>query len=378
MIQVENWKNPNFLSTVSNPSVVEFLQEIFPKMLPESFEEAFGILLDGLVLCFGVIPRQVFRAMFVSFKEVVDDHDGALNTSFEELRKAADDLSHPEPSTDARGPWDYLISLNNVGTLVSKKLEIDFLSPVIVEKFSRQLLDESQVKAGSTIKHFLAMPQTRGLADSLFEPFAHHFIANPDKTDEAWALRLMSSHDDSNSFVLYDPESSETIPGFRKIKRQLVSFHSKDFPHLYENVYYTPTMVNHPLFDSFVVSFPPFPQHQCLWLLQMTTSKSHSKGSQMGYAVVQEIIDQINQQREIVQPPPAKKPNLKGKGNVEEPLPVEVNYVLVRPAGQEEHKWVLPEGWDEPNVYLLELPLEHIESATTRAMGRGRRKRRCY
>ncbi|KAF8338415.1 hypothetical protein F5887DRAFT_920209 [Amanita rubescens] len=118
----------------------------------------------------------------------------------------------------------------------------------------------------------------------------------------------------------------------------------------YDNVYYT---LNHPLFDSFVVDFPPPSQAQRLWLLQ-TTSNLH-KGLQQGYPVVQEIIKQIQQQREPVQLPPAKKPDLKGKGKAKEPL-----YVLVRPAGQKEHKWVFPEGREhQSNVYLLELPLEH-------------------
>ncbi|KAF8335167.1 hypothetical protein F5887DRAFT_921302 [Amanita rubescens] len=123
----------------------------------------------------------------------------------------------------------------------------------------------------------------------------------------------------------------------------------------YDNVYYT---LNHPLFDSFVVDFPPPSQAQRLWLLQ-TTSNLH-KGLQQGYPVVQEIIKQIQQQREPVQLPPSKKPDLKGKGKAKEPLSVEVNYVLVRPAGQKEHKWILPEGREhQSNVYLLELPLEH-------------------
>lgn len=190
------WKNPEFLSN-SNPSVFKFLEEIFPKEgPPESFEEAFDILLNGLISRFGFIPRQVFRAMFVDFQRVADKHDSALNTSFEELQKAADDLSREDPSADAKGPWHRLISLNNVGTLESKKLEIDFLSPAIAEKFVTRLFDESQVKARSTIKHFLTMPQTRGLAGSFFEPFAHRLILNPDNTDGTWALRSTSSCDE--------------------------------------------------------------------------------------------------------------------------------------------------------------------------------------
>ena len=364
MIQVENWKNPNFLPTVSNPSLIQHLAVIFPKVRPKSFEDAFSTLLDDLVSSFGAIPREVFRAMFRDFKEVEDDHSSALDLSFDDLQKAADDLSRPDPSADVRGLSHRLISPHNVGTLESKKLEIDFLSPVIAEKFSKQLLEESHVRAGSTIKHFLALPQTRGLAGTLFEPFAHRLLANTDQTNGTWALKLMSSRDNSNTFVLHGSESSETVAGFPKIKRRLVSFHSKDLPPLYENAYYIPGIINHPLFDSFVVSFPPLPQPQRLWLLQMTTSKLH-RGSQMGYAVVQEIIDQITQQRPTL---PAKA-DKKGKRKAEEPLSVEVNYVLVRPTGEEEHKWVLPEGWEEASVYLLELPLEHdIDLPNTRAM----------
>ncbi len=60
-----DWKNPDFLSTVRNPGLVGFLQNFFPEERPpESFKEAFDILLNGLVSRFGVIPRQVFRAMF--------------------------------------------------------------------------------------------------------------------------------------------------------------------------------------------------------------------------------------------------------------------------------------------------------------------------
>jgi hypothetical protein len=360
VIQTDNWKNPNFLSTVSNPDAFEYLQEICQKGPPESIEEAFDILLNGLVSRFGVIPRQVFRAMFEDFKGVVDAHDSALHMPFEEPQKAADELSRKDPFADVTGFSPCLISLNNVGTLESAVLRINFLSPVIAEKFSKRLWDESQVKARSMIKHFLAMPQTRGLAGSLFEPFAHHRIANPDEIDGTWALRLMSSSDDSNTFTLDDSESSDMVPGFPKIKRRLASFHSRDSPlvHVHEDVYYTPTIINHPLFDSFVIDLSPLPHAQHLWLLQMTTSDLH-KGSQKGCLVMQEIVEQIQQQCGSAQP---VAPDLKGKGKAEGPL-VEVNYVLVRPTGQKEHKWILPEGLEQglnhqPNVYLLELPLD--------------------
>ncbi|KAF8345309.1 hypothetical protein F5887DRAFT_1061853 [Amanita rubescens] len=350
VIQMDNWKDSDFLSTVSNPGLVGFLQEIFPKRgLPKSFEDAFDILLNGLISRFGVIPQQVFRAMFGNFNRVAETHDSALTISFDELQKAADDLSRGDPFADVKGPSYRLISLNNVGSLESKVLQIEFLSPVVSEKFSKRLWDESRVKACSMIKHFLTMPQTRGLAGSMFEPYAHRCIADPDETDGTWALRLMSSGNDPNSFVLNDPESSETVPGFPKTKRQLLSFQLGDLL-AFDDKYYIPTIINHPLFDSFA-------QH--LWLLQMTTSSSH-KGSPKGYLVAEDIIGQIQRQREPGQPSQAEKPDLKGKGKAVEPLSVEVNYVLVRPAGEKEHKWSLPKGWDqERNVYLLELPLDH-------------------
>ena len=288
MIRRENWNDPDFLSTVTNPGLVEFLQKIFQEEgPPESFNEAFDILLNGLVSRFGVIPRQIFRAMFDSFKKVVEVHNSALSMSFEELQKAADGLAREDPFADVKGPSHRVISLSNVGTLESKVLQVNFLSPIISEMFSKRLWDESQVTARSMIKHFLAMPQTRGLADSIFEPFAHRFIANPGETGGTWALRLMSSSEDSNSFVLRDPESPETVPGFPRIKRELLSCQFKDLGHLYDNVYYT---LNHPPFDSFIIGFSTPPEAQRLWLLQMTTSGLH-KGSQKGYLVAQNITE---------------------------------------------------------------------------------------
>ena len=360
---MDNWNDPDFLSKVRNPGLVEFLQNIFlEEGPPESFKEAFDILLNGLVSRFGGIPRQVFGAMFENFKKAAEVHDSALTMSFEELQKV-------DPFADMKGPSHRIISLNNVGTLESKVLQIDFLSPDVSKKFSKRLWDEPQVKARSMIKHFLAMPQTRSLAGSMFKPFAHRCIANPDETGGTWTLRLMSNGEDSNTFVLRDPsEPSETVPGFPRIKRELLSFQPKDLVHLYDNVYYTPTTSNH-LFDSFVIGFSTPPEAQRLWLLQMTvtTSDSH-KGSQKGYLVVQDIIEQIRwQQREHGQPSQTKKPGLKGKGKAEELLSVEVNYVLVCPAGERERKWDFPEGWEQQrNVYLLELSLDYDQKTRKR------------
>lgn len=373
-IPVEKWNDAQFLSTIHNPGLIKFHKELSPevqpelspKVQPELFEEVFGIVLDGLISRFGLVPREVFDAMFNNFHEVAKAHDSALNLSFDDLEKAVDDLNRPEPSADVRGPSHRLISINNVGTFEDYQLEIDFLSPAIAEKFYKRWLDASHVKAGSTIKHFLALPETRGLVGSLFEPFAHRILVNADETDGTWGLKMMHSRDDSNVFTLLDPESSETISGFPKIKRKLVSFRSKDLPPLYENVYYIPTLTNHPLFDAFLLSFSPSGLTQRLWLLQMTTSKLH-RGSHMGYAVINEIIAQINQQHE-----PRLSAKGEGKRRADEPSPVEVDFVLVRPTGEEEHRWVLPEGLDQledVNVYVLELPLEHaIDSPTTRSM----------
>ena len=201
----------------------------------------------------------------------------------------------------------------------------------------------------------------------MFEPYAHHCIANPDETGGTWALRLMSSGKDPDSFVLNDPELSETVPVFLKTKRQLLSFQLGDLL-AFDDTYYIPTIINHPLFDSFVIGFSPPPQAQHLWLLQMTTSSSHNCLPK-GYLVAEDIIRQIQRQLEPGPPSQAEKPDLKGKGKAKEPLSVEVNYVLIRPAGEKEHKWTLPKGWDqERNVCLLELPLDHDRQ--TRRNGR--------
>ena len=125
---IDNWRNPNFLSP--NPGVVEFLEELFPREeRPESSEQAFDILLNGLVSRFGAIPRQIFRAMFEDFEQVAEDHDSALHTPFEKLQEVADALIRGDPFADMQGPSHRVISINNVGTLESKEFQINFLSP---------------------------------------------------------------------------------------------------------------------------------------------------------------------------------------------------------------------------------------------------------
>lgn len=88
----------------------------------------------------------------------------------------------------------------------------------------------------------------------MFEPCAHLCIANPDEIDGIWALKLMSGDKGSNSFVLCDSELPETVLGFLRIRRQLLSFQPEALL-LYDDAYYMPTIINHPLFDSFVIGF---------------------------------------------------------------------------------------------------------------------------
>ena len=145
------------------------------------------------------------------------------------------------------------------------------------------------------------MPQMRGLAGLVF---AHCCIANPGETGGTWALRLVSSSKGSNSFVLHDLESSEMAPSFLQIKQELLSFQPKDLGHLYDNVYYTLTIIKHPLFNSFIIGF--------------STPRGSTSGLQKGYLVAQDIIEQIQQQCGPGQPSQEKKPDLKGKGKGED------------------------------------------------------------
>lgn len=84
--------------------------------------------------------------MFKNVGKAVKIHDSALEMPFEELEKVANALSRGDPFAVVRGPSHHVISFNNVSTLQSEELQIEF-----GEKISKQLWAESRVKARSMI-----------------------------------------------------------------------------------------------------------------------------------------------------------------------------------------------------------------------------------
>jgi len=112
-----------------------------------------------------------------------------------------------------------------------------------------------------------------------------------------------------------------------------------------------------------------------LWVIQITTSHSHSGdggGSALGYRNIRAIIAKLKEQLGEQQLR-EKKTDLGVQSECQGPS-VQVRYLLVVPKGGSRNlKWCFPKGWNDENcvgdgrrgdVYCLELPIE-VYSITT-------------
>lgn len=84
---------------------------------------------------------------------------------------------------------------------------------------------------------------------------------------------------------------------FAKIARSVINFYSTtDMPPRFQNnQYYQPRSTDFPLFDAFTVEFDNLKNLAILWVLQITTSRSHG-GSATGYQVIHKIVSTLKGQ----------------------------------------------------------------------------------
>ena len=104
-----------------------------------------------------------------------------------------------------------------------------------------------------------------------------------------------------------------------------------------EAVYYIPTAVNNPLFDSFTFGLKESIDvaTPIVWIFQMTIGKAH-RGSGKGY----DLIKLVKKRAEIYERECAQKMRKEvGK--------VELKYVLVVPSTCDNASWSLPAGWGD-------------------------------
>jgi hypothetical protein len=96
--------------------------------------------------------------------------------------------------------------------------------------------------------------------------------------------------------------------------------------------YYTPTMANNSLFDSFAIDYNPKQRTAVISIFQITISSTHG-GSAEGYARIRKIMVRVH---DLI-----REKHPKGK------VTVTVEYFLVCPEGESNHRWQMPAGWGE-------------------------------
>ncbi|KAF8908548.1 hypothetical protein CPB84DRAFT_1744181 [Gymnopilus junonius] len=140
----------------------------------------------------------------------------------------------------------------------------------------------------------------------------------------------------------------------------------KIFP-LQENVYYMPRHGYFPLVDAFTIEVDEDKKCAILWLVQMTTSLWHN-GSKQGYAEIQTIVREIQASSILVlqnsvhsvgqRPAKMRKVQDQVQATVKE---VEICYLLVIPAGRDDHTWKMLKGWSKSagDVYCMKLLINY-------------------
>jgi hypothetical protein len=172
---------------------------------------------------------------------------------------------------------------------------------------------------------------------------------------------MASNELDSPRFVI--DEEVHVGLGYAKVERKVIKFESiTDLSTGLDNSTYLPTSSTFPLLDAFTVELHPSKGSAVLWVIQITTSRSH-RGSVLGYQKVRSIVAKLKKM--LRKPPPTTRRRIDNAQTASEPS-VEVLYVLVVSKGESKNlEWRFPKGWNKNvvrndhrgDVYCLEIPL---------------------
>jgi len=339
------------------PGVRAFLNDLQEDIAP-SAEEALDYLLEAAIDRFGYSPRDVFTAVF-DFPSTT--HQQTFRISFAELEVAVSALAigrvTPQLSHE-------ILALSPVypGLYLNVEWKVEFKSDWVAKCVLEALGEAEDHEVGRQISFFKRFPEAKGLARYFLEPFAHRELSQME--GQPWPLFNMASDElDSPRFVI----DKEVHVGLRyaKVKRNVIKFESIADTSLDNSTYYIPDSPTFPLLDAFTVELHPSKRSAVLWVIQITTSRSHG-GSALGYQKVRSIMTKL---KEMLGKPPTKRKRTVNAQTASEPSvepSVEVRYVLVVSKGESNNlEWRFPKGWNKNvarddhrgDVYCLEIPL---------------------
>jgi len=314
--------------------------EAQPLPQPGTVDLVFALLMRNATEEFGFAPRDVYGGVF-DFPEVKGRHVNKLKTlDYNKLMSLSetfsqdcvlDDLSHhvvavnPREDIPRRDRWT-----------------IDFKSPRIAREVVGLMLSIEHRHLRETYR--LLHGISSGMAGTIFESIAHRVLYGNDvpqstamtsdrKTPPTFTA---PASDGKTPPTLTAPASgSGTTPAYKRVKDYITI----DFLHDLHNVttesdrYYVPTSATNPLFDSFTVTFDPSKHAAVVSIFQIMTSREHG-GSAEGYPLIRKIIARA---RTLL--------------NCSQNADISVKYILVCPEDGSQHRWTMPEGWNEGNLF---------------------------
>ncbi len=319
-------------------------------------EEALDYLLGAAINRFGYSARGVFRGVF-RYHSSTKTHQAACNITLKALEAAISALAENE-STPKTSHLILTISPVYHNPLDHDDWKMRFLSDWVAKYVIQQLRIKNDRAIRRQLSSLQRIPQAGGLMGYFFEPFIHRLLS--EETDGRWPLFSMSDDKTNSPRFVIDRSVTPNIQ-FPKINRRVVSFDSiADLTGDLKNIYYIPMASDFPLLDAFIIEIDNSRRTAILWVIQITTSRSHG-GSALGYQKIRGIIASLKE-RLGKQPPTKKKKPDTGKS-----VPtVEVRYLLVVPTGKSGNfEWRFPKGWNDNcvrndhrgKVYSLEVSL---------------------
>lgn len=248
------YSSPNLSDLLdAYPGVRVFLEERYSEedAVPLSAEDALDYLVDAAIDRFGYPARDVFGAIF-KYEETIRRHEMAFYLSLKELQDAVVALNSNRSTSDSISRWVLALTPVYRGPLVSVRWDVDFKSDWVARNVIQNLGESEDMEIRRQIKVLKRIPETRGFAGRLLEPFAHRYITNT--TGGFWPLTNMKSNDsDSPHFTLDRNSPVLDDVKFVKVMRKIIKLQSiaKLSACLQNNAYYIPGDPNFPLFDAF-------------------------------------------------------------------------------------------------------------------------------
>jgi len=333
-------------------------------------EDALQYLLDTAIERFGRSARDVFGAVF-DFPGLTYFHEKAFPIRYTDLQDAVSALATNQVADQTVSHRILALHPIDVGPLMNVEWKVRFKSDWVRRSVLQKLGQQEDEAIRQQIRFFLRIPAARGVAGQMLEPLAHRYIA--DAIGDISLINMNSNDADSPTFTLVRDLPVPADVEFNKVKHEIVQF--KDIPDLstgLENdTYYIPMDDNFPMFDAFTVKIDDEEKSAILWVLQMTTSRSHG-GSSRGYQKIRKIIGILKGR--FGEGPPSKKSKTTTGPAISMPL-IQARYLLVVPKEESESddlKWQFPKGWKQNckrhdhrgKVYCLEVPLSSLVTET--------------